>query len=207
MSDSILDQWLESGTVRTEQVNLFADQAIMDEMQQLIERREELQGTPRSQRAMGEADPFKALEREEAALWARYEASKSVWTVRALLPEETDAISQEFPEPMAPQMLPKVAPAKAKEAWAVERDAFIKESQRQAIERDLRHVAKATIKVVTAKGEADSVTVDQVRAMRAKEYGPDRINMLTDAIKLATRGEVEMPRPKSSTGSESTQEQ
>ncbi len=208
MSDPILDQWLDSGTIRTEQVNLFADQAIMAEMQKLIERRTELEeSTPRGQRAMGEANPFKELEREEAALWEKYEASKSVWTVRALLPEETDAIHDEFPEPPAPQMLPKAAPAKAKEAWAVERDAFVKQSQQQAIERDLRFVATATIKVETAHGTVDAVSVEQVRAMRAKQYGPDRVRMLVEAITRSTVGEEEMPRPKSSNGSESTEEQ
>jgi len=208
MSNSVVDQWLNSGTARTETVELFADQAIMDEMRDLIARRDILESqSTTGQRAMGEANPMRDLERDEAALWARYEASKSTWIVRALTPDETEEIRDEFPEPMAPQMLPKVAPAKAKAAWAVERDAFVKESERQAIERDLHFIAKATISITTGQGATETISVAQVRAMRAREYGPDRIEMLTKAIAKATRGEVEMPRPKSLSGSEGTKGQ
>lgn len=207
MSDSVFDQWLESGTVRTEDVKLYADQALMGEMYALMEQRDALEAAPASgQRAMGDANPLKALEAAERDLWARYEASASTWTVRALTPVEVKKIRESFPEPNAPQMLPKVAPAKAKAAWAVERDQFIKASEAAAHERNLHFIATATIKVVTGTGEADGVTVDQVRAMNAREYGPDRVGMLIVAINKATQGEVEMPRPKSLNGSESTPE-
>lgn len=206
MSDSVIDQWLESGTVRTEDVKLYADQAIMQEMHRLTTWREALEAEPKGQRAMGDTNPMKALEAAEAALWERYEASASTWTVRALTPAEVKKIREDFPEPLAPQMLPKAAPAKFKAAWEIERDQFIKDSETAAIERNLHFIALATTKVVTGAGEADGVTVAQVRGMREREYGPDRVGLLVNAINKATSGEVEMPRPKSLSGFESTPE-
>lgn len=193
----LFDDWLESGTVRHIDVELQNDPSVVDEYQALQKRRAELEGSPEAdERSIGDTDPLTEIEAAEAALMDRWEAGKSTWTVRALTPDEAKAISRAHRDPEPPQMLPKAAPANAKAKWEKDRDAWREAAGETTLTRNLHFIAQAVVKIKTVKGERGSITVDQLRAMYQREYGPTRIEKLLVATNQATQGEVEMPRPK-----------
>lgn len=219
MSDSILEQWLETGTINSETVSLYADQAVMKEMGALVDEREQLekdragQGATVSVFAMGEANPKSvfdareaALDAREEALWERYEASKSEWTVRALLPAEVIAVRDKFEIPNAPKMLPAAAPAKAKAKWDRDFAEWKQNAERAEMLRHIHMVQKAVTEVKVGDHVMEGVTVVQVQALADATYGPQRLGLLVAAIERVTTDAGEMPRPKSLSGSESTAE-
>ena len=202
----IFDDWLESGTVRQITVEIQNDPAVVDAFAILEKRRAEIEANATAgEYSRGETDPLAEIEAAEDVLMERWNAGKSEWTVRALTPAEAKAIAKAHRDPSPPQMLPKAAPAAFKAKWEAERDEWLEASSETTLTRNLHFIAKAVVKVKTAKGERASVTVDQLRAMYAREYGPRRAELLLNAVNAATQGEVEMPRPKSPRHSTSDQ--
>lgn len=199
----IFDAWLESGTVRRVTVTLYNDPTLEQAILDLEERRAEIEERG-NERTLGEKSPIAQLERDEEELLARLEASKSTFTVKALLDTDFDTAKDQFPEPEAPQMLPKAAPAKAKEKWARDRDLYVKAAAEAERERRLLLIAAAVERVETTRGTAAGVTVEQLRKMldggkdhaEWAAYGAYRLRVLWEAVQEARRGDVKVPAPK-----------
>lgn len=199
----IFDAWLESGTTRRVTVTLYNDPTLEQDITDLENRRAEIEDRG-NERMLDEKSPLAELERAEEALLARLEASKSTFTVKALLDTDFDAAAEAFPEPEAPQMLPKAAPAKAKEKWARDRDIYVRAAAEAERERRLMLIAKAVERVETTRGAAPGVTAEQLRRMLTggkdqaewAAYGTYRLGVLWKAVQEARRGDVKVPAPK-----------
>lgn len=203
LTEDIFDAWLESGTIRRVTVDLYNDPTIESALVELEERRAEIEARG-AERTLGEKSPLAQLEKDEEALLKRLLASKVTFTVKALLPDEFDKAMETHPEPEAPQMLPKAAPAKAREKWARDRDIFVKAASEAERERRLMLIAAAVDKVETVRGTAPGITVDQLRKMldggaergEWAAYGMYRLDVLWSAVQEARRGDVKVPAPK-----------
>lgn len=211
MSESAVKAWLSTATTRTEEVILFADQESVDALAGLYEEVDELNAEiekqskqpASSQRAIGDksdaagmAARVKELQDKVDTLEARAEESKSTWTLRALTRKEISELRAEYQEPTAPQLPPKAAPAKVKEKWERERDAWKTKALAIGEERTLAEISLAIVKVVSAAGETDEVSVEDLRGILDAEYGDYRINMLYQAVQDASNNEKGMARPK-----------
>lgn len=210
MSESVMKAWLSTATTRTEEVVLFADQEAVEQLAGLYAEADELNAEVEkskkpaaSQRAVGEKSPAAALDARVEELQSKIDeleqqadASKSVWTLRALTRKELSELNAQFQEPPVPQLPPKAAPAKVKEKWERDRDAWKAEALAIGEEHTLAEISLAIVKVVSAGGETDTVPVEDLRAILDAEYGDYRINMLQDAVKRASSNEKGMSRPK-----------
>lgn len=68
-------------------------------------------------------------------------------------------------------------------------------------ERNLHLIAAAVISVVTPRGTASEVSVDALRAWKAKPHGKQNLSRLLEAVDDITLNEVQVPSPKSLRGS------
>lgn len=193
----ILEDWMESGTVNRVEVVLPGDMAIAGELKALAKRRAEVEADAADgDRSISEVDPMVELDAAEDALMKRWQDGKSTWTLRPLTGDEEDGFAHQFVDPSPPQMLPKAAPAAAKAKWDTDRNEWRDALRTVTLDRNLHRIATAVVKVETAKGSKASVTVEQLRAIRSREYGPERIDMLFAALDEAGSGKVQMPAPK-----------
>lgn len=201
-------EWLESGTIKRREVPLYADAAIMDEMVALDARIQQVEAQEKRDRENGDrtfADKsmLEELQAEAEALWERYEASKSVWHVRATTPAERDEAFEMFPEEDAP-VLPRGSVSEAaKRAWEKARDEWKVRALKSNNERKLLLLSKAVEKVEIGGNTITSVSVDDLRAMRGGAYGTERIDMLWRAVDEASK-QGEAPVPFSHRASETT---
>lgn len=203
LSGDVFESWLESGTIRRVTVTLYNDPTLEADIAELEQRRAELEETG-AERMLDEPSGLAQLARDEEALLERLEASKSTWTVKAILDTEFDKANAAHPEPEAPRTLPLAAPKKAKEQWVRDRDAYVQASAEAERERRLMLIAAAVERVETWRGTAHGITVEQLRKMLTggeqnaewAAYGAYRIKVLWEAVKEARRGDVKVPAPK-----------
>ena len=203
---STFNEWLESGTIKRRTVNLYADAALMDEMAALSDkidqvRAEEARDAENGDRTMSSKSQIPALEAEAEALWERYEASKSVWHVRATTTAERDEALEKFPSEDAPIMPNRNAPMAVKRAWEKARDEWKPRAVKAETERRLWLLSKVVERVEIGERVIESVTVDDLRAMLKAAYGSQRIGMLWAAVNEAS-SQGEAPVPFSRTDSE-----
>lgn len=204
-----IDALLAHGTARTETVNLYTDQALMDEIERFYNRRDKTieaalaaDEEHNAMLAMGERhrDTVTALEEkfdaEEEELTARYEASQIVVTVRALEQTEIDEIRDKFPMPPAPERLAFSAPARLKALWEKERDEFVRKAEKVERQQDAHMVAAAVIEFRHGATVRTSITPEEVLRIRAAAYGGQRIERILAAIKKASTERTEVSRPK-----------
>lgn len=201
-------EWLESGTIKRREVPLYADAAIMDEMVALDARIQQVEAQEKRDRENGDrsfADKslLEDLQAEAEALWERYEASKSVWHVRATTPAERDEALNLFPSEDAPLMPHRSAPMAVKKAWEKARDEWKPRAAKAEMERRLLLLSKAVEKVEIGGNTITSVSVDDLRAMLNGAYGTERIDMLWRAVDEASK-QGEAPVPFSHRASETT---
>ena len=191
-----LDSWLESGTTATEQVTLYADRALAGEFTALERRLAALeQATGGGDDPLDGAGEAESIHAQMEDLYRRWEASKAVWTVRALADEEVEAIWASHPVPKAPAAPPDDAPAEAKRAHQGALDLHLRTVKHLVTERNLAYIAAAVTRVETSGGAVDAVTVDQLRKMRSRPHGAQDVTRLLEAVNRVTQGDVEVPRP------------
>jgi hypothetical protein len=195
-----LDEWLSTGTLARRAVPIYNDPALVAEYDVLAQQLTEAQGAVESQDAtMGDAGAMAEIYQRMAELHARWQASKATWTVRAVDETELKAITDAHPDPEIPAFM--LTPKKPGAVWNEEQLAagakYREEREAALTERNIAMIALAVVEVRTPRGVVRSVSVDQIRKLRARPHGKVQTQRLIDAIASATSGEVEVPRPTS----------
>ena len=218
-SFDLLD-WINTGTVARRQVPLYIDHDAYAEVKRLCEELEELGWTaeqaaedarraPQDGPLSGSVDAYRteqmrALEAELESWSARLDASRMLWTVRAVSEDEVRASFDAIPVPKAP-LPPKDGAAQAiQERWMERVSEFNRAKAAAEEERKLHLIAAAVTCVETVKGARDVVTIDELRALRSRPHGGQWIERLYKAIGEATDENAEPPVPTSPARSTST---
>lgn len=199
-------EWIQSGTVAQRTVVIYNDPAVAVEFEALERRLQAVEPLVEgADREMGAPNEAAQIEAEMAALYDRWQASKAVWTVQALPEEKIREVAEAHPTPQQPPTPPPGADEATKAAHraAVEEWAPKFQEARQML--DLALLSAAVVKVETPRGTASSVPLEALIAMRARPHGPAQIRRLVEAFNEATRGDVEIPAPKSHGSSKGTQ--
>jgi hypothetical protein len=210
-----LMDWIESGTVGRREVTIHNDPALYAEFQAIQAERDAVKAAldaAGGERTLDDVDPFADLDGRESDLADRWEASKAVWTVRALSSDEIEATFETVPQPKIPVQPPikpstpdKVAAA-MNEQWVEQVAAWQKAVKEADRERTLHIVAAAVVSVQTARGTVDRVSVDAIRALRDRPHGEQWVGVirsdgkrasgrLAEAVEAATEADVPIPRP------------
>jgi hypothetical protein len=182
-------EWIETGTVTHRSVVDYNDRAVVADIEIVTRRLEVAEKVAQADdESLSDTDEVTALRAELDALRARWDASKTTWVVRALSDVEMAEIADRTPVEPLPDGTPE------------EQAEWIRRTEPQRLARQVAHIAAATVRVETARGTADGATEDQLRALRGRPHGADRIARLHAAVIDATRGEVEVapgesPRP------------
>ena len=198
-----LMDWIESGTVARRQVVIHNNPALADEFTALEDQLAEAEKTTKDASGdapMSQDDPRDAIRAQMEALWERWEASKATWTVRALSQDDVEATYEPetgIPAPKAPIAPPEKAGDRARERFMEQVKAFTIAKTDADRDRRLYLIAAAVVSVETTRGVATSVTVPQLKALRARPHGQQWVDKIYAAVEAATQGDVEIPRPTS----------
>lgn len=209
-ADFDLMDWIETGTIARRTVVVHNDPAAADRFLELEKRLAELGFDDEDDLAdapLGSpsvSSEVDAIRREHAELYARWEASRATWTVRAVSEEEVEAIVAAIPAPKMPVPPLEKAGRAAHEAYYQKVAEYTEAKKKFDDEVNLAIIARAVEKVETAQGTARGVTVDQLRKLKARPHGAQWIDRLRDAVSAATEGDVDVPRPTSPGASTST---
>lgn len=211
--------WLTSGTVATRTVEIHNDPALVAEFEALDR---ELKAVERKYaRAGGDApldedDPRPAILARMEELADRWDASKSLWTVRALSDDEVQATFDPEQGGIAVprQPLPPL-PAqgdKARERFVEKFADWERRNEAANKARRLLIIAAALESIESPQGRRErvdgqpAVTLDELRAMAARPHGETWITKLDKAVTAATKEDGEVPRPTSPGRSTTTQD-
>lgn len=189
-----LDDWIDTGTVARRTVTIYNDRALAAEYEALEAQLKDVQDEA-EERSLDDEDPASEIMARMEELYTRWEASKAVWTVRALSRDEASEIVDRIPVPDGPGKLADTATAAEKSAHNAALKSWLRQSQRAQDERNLEFISTAIISVETAKGTARHASVDTLRRMRSRPHGAHDIERLVAAVNEATQGEVEISRP------------
>ena len=193
-----LDDWIETGTTATEQVTIYADRALAGQFTAMERRLAALgESTGDGDDPLDDGGEAARIHAAMEDLYQRWEASKAVWTVRALSDQEVQDIYSAHQVPKTPAAPPEDAPAEAKRAHQGALELHLRTLKKLVDERNLAYVAAAVTRVEAAKGATTHVTVEQLRKMRARPHGASDITRLLEAVNRVTQGDVEVPRPTS----------
>ncbi len=199
-------EWLESGTIARRQVVIFNDHQAFEAFVKVDERLAELGHDDRAETDQGKAkdaplggDPnqveIDALLDERAALLARMDASKATWTVRAISQPEVESTFEVVPVPKRPMPPKDSAPQAVQDKFQERAQAWFLAQARAEDDRKLATLAIAVVGVETARGSVDSVSFDQLKAMRSRPHGAQWIERLREAVDAATSEDVAPPVP------------
>lgn len=190
MSDP-MSQWLATGTTRTAEVTLYADQVGVEKLLDLYAELDKLSKSPAGkQRAVGEKSRRTQVEKRIAIVEAEVAESRSVWTLRALTRKEIQVCLDMHPDPEPDTLNPR-------ELTGEELAEYRKGAAEAGALRTLELISKAVVSVEFASGTVDAMPVETLKQMLDAEYGDFRINMLNNARKDAGDAEKGMPVPKS----------
>lgn len=202
--------WVETGTVGRREVVIYNDPALAAEMDRLRVEHDKASEAPDGERGVGEKSDVARIEAEMEAVYERWQASKAVWTVRALSQDEVQAVLDEIPSPKRPQPVKEDArkSLETRAAEQVEYEAAVEvwknESRKVLDERNLHMISAAVESVVTPKGAASSVSVDVLRAIQKRPHGTVQLGRLIGALNELTSGEVVVEAPFSQSKRENT---
>lgn len=234
--DFNLDDWLDGGSVSQRSIPIYSRPDLIadyEEWGRRYDAAEERAKDAIDETALGEASDLEQLKAEGEEIYARWQASKADWRVRAL--DDEDEIQPivsrkpihpdlpEFaePEPKQPRDFGNGKPSEsyvaAHTAWKARRDAFLEaqKPEQDALDKkrseadddaNLEMIATAVVSIEFANGvTASGVTVEQLRRMR-KSIGARQVQRLLNAATLATIAEPTMPVPSSRTTSRGAQD-
>lgn len=196
--DFDLMEWIESGTVARRKVTIYNNPALVEEYEALeaeLAAAEKAIEESGGDAPMDSADPREGIVARMEALYERWEASKATWTVRALSREDVDACFEAVPAPKMPVPPMDKAGQKAQDRFAEKVAEYTKAKAETDDERKLHMIAAAVVGVETPRGNVESVTVEQVRALRDRPHGQQWVDRLYAAVEAATEGDVQIPRP------------
>lgn len=196
VGDDWFDQWLETGTVAQRSVPIFGRPDLFARYEDLERRRAVAAEVDHEERSLGDST-LADLDDEIEALYKQWEASKTVWYIRALQPEEIEAVRDECEFPDEPE------PAEGeKEVTADARRAYEKAAEAANTKANQILVSRSLVKVENSSGEVvqTSITPERVAVMREK-LGDQQILRLVAAAMVAASQESSIPVPFSRTSS------
>lgn len=208
-----LSHWLQTGTIKTAEVEIYADQEAGNRLVKIHERLTELEADNDEGKAAGDGpqsvpNPIRAevaeLEAEAEELRPRLQASKSVWTVRGVSQEEVETSQGAYPVPPAISPLPPTANDKAKDRHERRMQDRAKAHVKAQLDQRVHLIALATQSVVTEQGTAGGVSEEFVRSFLSLPGGQHWINRLYKAVEEATGEDVQIPGPTSPGSSTAT---
>jgi hypothetical protein len=201
------DAWLATGTVAQRTVELHNDRRIVDDLLNLDRRRQVVaKATTTGEASITEGGAeIAAIDAQYEDLYARWQASKETWVVRALSGEEVDEIKRRHPVDPMPEQPGKNSPAGARVIHETAMRAWAEHAARVRDESDLDFLSVAIVRVETALGTADHISVEQLRALRTRPGRQGDITALLKAAAEALTADVEPPAPFSQRPSEAAQ--
>lgn len=204
-----LMEYLTSGTIAKRQVTIYNDPEAGDLLVSTLERLAELGWSEDDEQggepvdgplsdADDEPDP-EVAELLEVAQEAqeRLEASKSVWTVRALSEEEAEATFEAVPLPKMPMPPKDNSPEKDRLKFARQAQEYGSAKVESDRKRKLLQVAAAVVSVERGGRSVDSVSVEMLEALRTRPQGEQWIDKLAAALNEAQKSDPDVPRPTS----------
>lgn len=190
VGDDWFDSWLETGTVAQRSVNIYGRPDLFAKYEDLERRRAVAAEVEDEEKSLGDST-LTDLDEEIAALYKTWQDSKTVWYIRALNPEEIEAVRDEckFPDEPKPEKDEKeVAPDARRE---YERAVEVANTKANKL-----MVSRSLVKIENNDGDVvrESITPDQVGVMRGK-LGDQQILRLVAAAMVAATQEVSIPVP------------
>lgn len=197
--------WMATGSVVRRTVEIVADQAAMDRAIEIDTRLRALGVDEKATEGDGpldaeseHAEEIDALLAEAEALADQIEASKSVWTVRAIGDVEVEAAAKAVPPPRLPVGAPQGASEQQQQKANDRMQTYLREARDKDRERKLHHVAAGVVSVARGEHVTAGPSVEGLRQMRdGSPYGAHWIERLWVAIQAAAEENVEVPRPTS----------
>jgi hypothetical protein len=141
--------------------------------------------------AAAQAELARALAAAEE-VYAKFDADKETWTLRALEPEELQAIAEAIGAPPTP---PRRRPKESVASFDKRVQAHIENLKAY---RDLLNehaISKATVAVVVKGVERPAPSPDGMKRLRERPHGKRHFKQLYDALEAVTAQEVAIPAP------------
>lgn len=198
-----LEGWLTTGTVVRREVPAWADQVAVRRVQEIEARLTEL-GVAEDPEADGplsagdeNAEEIAALKAEAAVMLDRMTASKAVFTVRGITPDEVEQIARDHPAPPPPVGAPQKASPEQQQKAMARLARYAADNTEVDKTRMLHMVALCVETITTPAGVKAGISVSALRALRAEAWGDQLIKRLWTAIQSAAMEAVPVPGPTS----------
>lgn len=203
-ADFDLLEWIDSGTVARRTVIVYNRPDLIDELERIEESlkaagySEQRDEAPKDGPLSDDRDDaVEPLIERRAQIEADLEAARSMWTVRALSGDEVDGTYVTVPAPKVPVQPGPGASEALRERWGEKVQRYAVAQARADADRKLAQVALAVESIESPKGTAAGVTVEALKALRARPHGGRIIDLLHRAVTEASKSDVEIPRPTS----------
>ncbi|MHA7132537.1 hypothetical protein [Oerskovia turbata] len=138
-----------------------------------------------------------ALYEQAEALYARYDADKETWTLRAMEPAEIQAATADLTVPGEPTKPPKNANPRTQTAYKQRLDAWYKAMAEYTHESKLRIVQAAVVQVDVAGSLKPAPSLEGMRRLATRPGGKKHFDELVLALEAITLQDVVIPAPKS----------
>lgn len=206
MTSANFDEWLRTGTVRRETVDIYFDQEAVQDCLDIAAEIEALDSRPKT---INEASGAVALQERWDEANARLEASKATFTLMPLSRDVVLPIFEQFPLPKPPanpahEWQGKGEPttdAERKHREALEakfqaaREKFAAEYEAAEAERVAQLLSASIVSVERGGETVDHLTVEQIKQLRDAPYGVARVNRLWKAYEAVHQEVTEIERP------------
>lgn len=204
---AIFDEFLASGTVRSTQVELYADQDAGGELEAVAVE------AARDDLSDDEAERLLARLHE---LRARWDASKATFTIQRLTDPIREQLEEEFPAPKAPRPVGAGATEKRKAEYEAAVSDFQAAKLEWAEHHTLAVIAYSITRAELSSGtyvrelrpdgrvETPALTTDQVMALVRMPYGPQWLSALRaglEEVSSLAKGSVDIPFLRGASGS------
>lgn len=192
------DQWLETGTVAQRSVPIYGRPDLFAKYEDLARRRAVEAEIEDEEKSLGDST-LADLDEEIASLYHQWQASKTVWYIRALQPDEIEEIREEVNFPEEPK------PGKDENEVAPEvRREYEREAEAANTRANQIFVSRALVKVENNAGDVvqTKISPERVGVMR-KKLGDQQILRLQAAAMVAATQEASIPVPFSQNSSKS----
>lgn len=196
------EDFLQTGTVNRETVDVHMNMAAVAKAQKLIARHEKL-SQESGERAVGEASPLAEIERQLEELEPEIERGKMTVTVVPVDEPTRQRIIASLPNPPAPRSPGTSAPKEKLDAFGAAVVAYQEACKAVGVERDIAYAAAAIESVEHGRQQRPPLTVDQVRDLRNRPHGKAQFEAILEAALEVSNTSNEVSRPKSRTSSES----
>jgi len=198
---NLLD-WIKTGTIAKREVTIYIDHDAATEYADVLKEIAKIDPDDLDidgDVPLGHADPavlrLEELRDRQAILEDALRDARMVWTVRAVSRDEIDAVFEAVPAPRPPLPAKENLNAAAQEKFLARVEGYNKAKAKCDEERQLRLLAVSVMSIETRKGIKDSVSLDELKALRGRPHGQQWITLLTQAMDAATGAEAAPPVP------------